>query len=124
MPAIAIRLILAVLMAIHGMGHWDIPRHWGQRTAADSWILGTGAEGIGRVLWIGTILVFLAAAIALAVGLPQWRFVAVAASIVSLAVIVLFFDPKMIIGVLVDVALLVAILVPAASDKLKSIIGV
>jgi uncharacterized membrane protein YphA (DoxX/SURF4 family) len=124
MPAIAIRLVLAVLLAIHGMGHWEITRHWGQRTAADSWILGTGADGIGRVLWIATILVFLAAGIALALGLPQWRFVAVAGSIVSLAVIVLFFDPKMLIGVVVDVALLVAILAPAAADKLKSLIGV
>jgi hypothetical protein len=124
MPAIAIRLILALLVAIHGVAHLDITRVWGSRTAADSWILGGGAEGIGRAISIGAILVLLVAAMALALGLSQWRFVAVAGCFLSLAVIVLFWDPKMALGILIDAALLAAVLVPAASDKLRSLIGV
>jgi hypothetical protein len=123
MPPIALRLVVALLMGIHGMAHWDITRLWGQRPTADSWILGAGGEEIGRVLSGGAILVFLAAGIVLALGLSQWRFVAVAGCLVSLAVIVLFWDPKMILGVLIDAALLAAILVPVASDKLTALIG-
>jgi hypothetical protein len=118
-----VRLILAVFLLAHGLIHAlfvvPAPESEAERASwpfelADSWILrplgldAALARPLGSALVVLTVVAFAVAAIlTLGVGPAAWWAPAVAiASIVSLAVLVLFFDRWLLIGVAIDAVLL------------------
>jgi hypothetical protein len=122
-----IKILVAVVLFAHGIGHVLGPLQVFKVTAAspswngDSWLL-TGATGqtvsnvIGLVLWIGAMVGFVAASAVVMGWLPAswWVPLAVVSSVLSLVAIVLFptaFPMTSTVGaVVVDVAVLVAVL--------------
>ena len=59
MWGILIRIVIGLLLIIHGFAHWQITTVWGSRGSAQSWLLGERGA-LGTVLWalavIGSIL--------------------------------------------------------------------
>ena len=110
------RIGIGFLLVIHGFAHWQITTAWGSKPAEYSWLLSNrglsvaSLHSLGNVLWIVVLLAFIDAGIVLFVGWPWWRMLAIASSVVSLLAIGLFWQPNMVIGVLVDVGILVALL--------------
>lgn len=114
---ILLSLVIGFLLMIHGFAHWNLPTGWGKSPTEHSWLLGSlHAEAstihvIGTVLWIVTLFAFLAAGGALFAHLSWWRTLAVASSIVSLVMILLFWKPALVFGALVDIGVIAALLV-------------
>lgn len=116
MAPLVFRIIIGILLIIHGFAHWNITTAWGSRPAATSWLLSprgvaqASLDAIGNPLWVAALLIFIAAGFAVFFGISWWRWLAVVAAVVSLIAIGLFGQPNMLIGVAVDVAILVALL--------------
>jgi hypothetical protein len=106
MWSVIIGAVIGLLLVIHGFAHWQVTTLWGSRSEASSWILGTSASGLGTMLWVMALLVFLIAGIGAAFHLGWWRPAAITASLVSLVVLGLFWDPRVGIGAAVDVGVL------------------
>jgi hypothetical protein len=115
MATIAIRIVIGLLLMIHGFAHWQITSGWGKVTA-DSAVLralgmGDGAlVSLGTALWVAALLSFNLAGIGVFAGQGWWRALAISAAVVSLLVMGLFWQPNFIIGALVDGGILVALL--------------
>ena len=111
---ILLRITVGILLFIHGMAHWQIITGWGSQSNVQSWLLpqmaASNLQSLGNFLWVATLLTFVLAAILLFFSVEWWRAVAVVASVLSLVVIVLFWQPNMVLGVAVDVGILVALL--------------
>jgi hypothetical protein len=90
------RLILAIVIGAHGLGHilFLVPllgrADWGQ--PAQSWLWGRGglAKGVGSLIWLVAILGLAAAAVGLFQMTDWWRAVAIVAALVSTAGLLLF----------------------------------
>ena len=50
MWAILIRLIIGLLLIIHGFAHWNMTTVWGSKVSAQLWLLGESVA-LGTVLW-------------------------------------------------------------------------
>lgn len=125
MDAGLVKIVVAGVVAAHGVGHllgW-VPA-WGLASfdglSSRSWLLtGFAGDGIARlaagVLFLIPFVGFMIAAAGLLLGQPSWRQVAVGSAIVSLAATALFpqsFATSSTIGsVAVDLAVLYGILV-------------
>jgi hypothetical protein len=109
MPHVLIRIVIGVLLVIHGVAHLEITRAWGARDSSTSWLVGT-SDGLGTVLSTVALIGLALAGLALVGGLGLWRPLAVAAACVSLATIGLYWDPKMALGVVVDLGLVLVLL--------------
>jgi hypothetical protein len=109
MWSIFVRIIIGFLLIIHGFAHWQITTVWGSREPAQSWLLGESGT-LGTVLWAVALTGFILAGIAIFIGLGLWRTLAVAAALVSLLTMVLFWDFRMAIGAIVDLGINVALL--------------
>lgn len=92
-----LRIVLAVVVAAHGIGHvlFLMPlvsssTSWGQ--SAQSWLLGDGglAKGLGILIWLVSLVGFLAAAFGISRETDWWQMVAVVAAAVSTVGLVLF----------------------------------
>ena len=93
------RIVIAVVILAHGIGHvlFLAPclgfSQWGQ--SAQSWLL-TGRLGdtvtrlAGGLLWLVAIVSFAAAGVGLLVQAPWWRTLAVIPAVVSLLALALF----------------------------------
>ncbi|MCC6169194.1 MAG: hypothetical protein IT329_18375 [Caldilineaceae bacterium] len=111
---IGLRVVVGLLLVIHGFAHYQITTGWGSRQSASSWLL-TGLapaslNSLGNALWVVTLLAFIAAGIAVFAGMGWWRGLAILASVLSLIVIGLFWQPNMILGAAVNIGILVALL--------------
>jgi hypothetical protein len=62
------------------------------------------------VLWALALIGFILSGIAVFIGLVLWRPLGVAAALISLLTMVLFWDLRMAIGAILDVGILVALL--------------
>jgi len=107
MWGIVIRIVIGLLLIVHGFAHWNITTAWGAKESARSWLLGD-AGMLGTVLW--ALLGFLLAGIVVFLGWGLWRPLAIGAAAISLITMVLFWDWRMAIGVIVDVGILAALL--------------
>jgi hypothetical protein len=97
-----LKLVLAVVVLAHGVGHLLFlgPSlrvvDWAGQTS-HSWLL-TGALGdgptraIASIIWIATIVLFVAGVCGYLLGTPWWQGATVAGAIVSIVGIVLFWD--------------------------------
>ena len=106
---ILLRIIVGFLLIIHGFAHWEITTAWGSKESATSWLLGQ-AGAFGTALWAVTLVGFTFAGLAVFIGLGIWRPLAIAAAIISLVTMALFWHFSMIIGAVVDVGVLIALL--------------
>jgi hypothetical protein len=112
---IVIRIVIGFLLVIHGFAHWHITTAWDAQPAAVSWLLRNvgldqaSIHTIGNVLWVVTLLAFIATGIFLFSGLSWWRPLAILSSLLSLLTIALFWQPNMVLGVLVDGGILIAL---------------
>jgi hypothetical protein len=112
------RIPIAVAVAAHGVGHvlFLVPllgvADWGQ--SAHSWLLGGGiaAQVAGSALWALAMVGFLTLAGSLVGRQWRWRWAAVAAPVISLAGLVLFWGNPVtspaISATLFDIAMLAA----------------
>lgn len=114
MSQIVLRIVVGLLLIIHGFAHYQITTGWGSKPAIESWLLPTVGmatmQSLGTTLWVATLLAYVATGLVLFMGMEWWRSVAVVASVLSLLVIVLFWQPNMVIGAAIDVGILVALL--------------
>jgi len=103
-----LRIIIGVLLIIHGFAHWEITTAWGTKEVATSWLLGD-AGTLGAVLWALGLGGFILAGVAVFIGLRLWRALAIASALISLVTMALFWDFSMAIGAIVDIGILVAL---------------
>jgi signal transduction histidine kinase len=114
MLQIILRITVGMLLIIHGFAHYHIATGWDARTTAESWLF-AGVEpnsllSLGNTLSTIALLAFVFTGFIVFFGMEWWRAVAVVAAIASLIVIVLFWQPNMVLGIAVDVAILAAVL--------------
>jgi hypothetical protein len=128
MTGSTLRILIAVILLAHGVGHW-----MGAATAlgfisTDSWnarswlftrLFGdSAARGIGLVLWLAALIGFIAAGFALLNWLvphPWWRTLAVVSAVISMIGIILYWNSFAAIfnkvgAVAVNIAVLVGLL--------------
>jgi hypothetical protein len=116
MRSIVIRIVIGILLMVHGFAHWQITTGWGSRVVAESGVLrsvglaDSAIASLGTALWVVALLSFNLAGIAIFAGWGWWRGLAIAAAVVSLLVMGLFWQPSFVLGVAVDVGILVALL--------------
>ena len=112
--AILSRIVVGLLLIVHGFAHYNLPSLWGSRPEVHSWLLGNlgqaSMRAVGNALWLATLLIFLAAGIVTFTNQPLWRILTIGGSVISLLIMLLFWDGKMILGVIVNVAVLAALL--------------
>jgi hypothetical protein len=125
MSTSTLRVVLAVVLIAHGLGHAlgmlsTAGLKLSDTHAPNSWLFtpllgGTPARVVGFVFWLAALLTFVGAGLALAgwaVPRPWWHSLAIAASVTSLAALVLywhglpFFFPNKVGVVAVDLAVL------------------
>lgn len=113
---IMIRIVIGLLLVIHGFAHWHITTAWNSQPTEVSWLLRNlgldqaAIHSLGTVLWVVTLLAFIATGFVLFSGLSWWRPLAMASALISLLTIALYWQPNMVIGAAVDVGTLVALL--------------
>jgi hypothetical protein len=109
---VLIRALAGLLLIAHGLVHLlylapDVEEF----TLDDSWIVGANARRpVAYVLMTATVVAF--ALVGLAVwGVPLlsaiWPALMIAASVVSLVLLVLYWHPRLVFGVAIDLALIV-----------------
>lgn len=96
--------LIIIILFLHGVGHvigiFPTVGLFTEELSADSWLLTnligqTTARWLGFVLWLAATLSFIGTVLSiLSWGIPQdwWRPLAMTASIVSLATIILYWD--------------------------------
>jgi len=108
------RILVGALLILHGFAHYELPTLWGTRPAHISWLLGGLApnqlQSPATILWIAALVLFLAAGVLEWFNRSFWRVLTIAGATVSLVVMVLFWDPQMVLGVIVNCAVLAALL--------------
>ena len=122
--ATLIRIVIGVLLVAHGLVHLlyltpDVPRFSLDR----SWLVpGMASRPVAMVLMWATVAAF--ALLGLAVwGIPglagAWPVIAVIASVLSLALLVAFWSWSLVLGVLIDLALITAAVIrPEWTDRI------
>ena len=127
-----LHIVMALVILVHGIGHvlFLVPllgvADWGQST--ESWLIRTETTTrlLGSVLWMGAIVLFTAAAVALFGVEVAWRPAAIVASIVSLLGITLFWDSSnsaaAVFAATVDITLLMLVIL--AGSTTARIIGI
>jgi hypothetical protein len=126
--SILLRIVIGILLMVHGVAYWTLPTGWDTRSSENTWLLGSlglsasAIHTIGLVVSIVALLGFMAGGLALFAHLSWWRVLAVSASIISLVLILLFWRSNMVFGVLIDVGMMAALLV--ATGPSKELLGV
>lgn len=125
-----VRILYAVFLIAHGLVHAGLaaapipndpnPTPGAFFTAMSrSWLLPRLGLGAPVIRWIGILLVALATIGFILAGLgalgtpgfnDAWRVVAVVSACISLSLLILFWHPWLILGVLIDIALLITLL--------------
>ena len=113
---LAIRILIGVLLMLHGFAHWHITTGWGTRAFAQSSLLsGVGLAdsaiaAFGTGLWVIALLAFNMAGIAIIAHQGWWRAFALVGAMVSLLVIGLYWQSNFVLGTLVDIGIIAALL--------------
>jgi hypothetical protein len=113
---LVIRILIGVLLMVHGFAHWQITTSWGTRAFAQSGLLsGVGLAdsaiaAFGTALWVIALLAFNLAGIAIIAHQGWWRAFAIVAAMVSLLVIGLYWQSSFVLGALVDIGIIGALL--------------
>jgi hypothetical protein len=112
------RILLAVLMAVHGIAHlvgfagaWQlVPGGFPYRTSVLGGQLDLGNAGVRVVglLWLITSVAFVAVAIGTVAGVAWWAPAALTVAVVSLLLSVLEF-PEAHLGVVINLAIIMAL---------------
>jgi hypothetical protein len=112
MSGIAVRLGIGALLLVHGFAHWYVTSGWQAGVPASSWLIGAGrsAEGLATGLWVASLLAFIVAGVAVVAHHAWRRPLLIAAAGVSLLTLAMFWQPNLVLGALVDAALLVLLL--------------
>ncbi|HSK55397.1 MAG TPA: hypothetical protein VK908_09090 [Jiangellales bacterium] len=108
---VVIRAVVGVLVIAHGLVHLlyvapDVPEF----TLKDSWIVPVSVRrSVGIVLIVGTVVAF--ALVGLAVwGVPglagAWPVLTLIASVLSLVLLICFWDVRLVFGVILDLGLI------------------
>lgn len=105
---VVLRILVGALLVVHGIAHVEITSVWGSRDSSTSWLFGD-ADTLGTVLSTVALGGFVLSGLAVFIGLGVWRPLAVVAACFSLVTIALFWDRKLILGVAVNVAIVVAL---------------
>ncbi|MCB0949485.1 MAG: hypothetical protein KDB44_09440 [Mycobacterium sp.] len=119
-----VRLVVGLLLVAHGLVHLlyltdDVPEF----TFEDSWLAPESvARSVGVLLMSVTIALFIALGLAVW-GVPGlsavWPALAIAASVTSLVLMACFWSNRLVIGVLIDVAIVaVAVMRPQWTDTI------
>ncbi|HZD01029.1 MAG TPA: hypothetical protein VFA46_12815 [Actinomycetes bacterium] len=119
-----IRIVAGLLLIAHGLVHLlylapDVKEF----TLRDSWLVsGSAGRPVGVVLMGVTVAAFALLGLALW-GVPplsdRWAVIAIAASVASLALLITFWDVRLVVGVTLDAALIaVAVMRPAWTQQL------
>ncbi len=117
MPPLAIRLVIGLLLIIHGFAHYRITTAWGNRETAEAPLLSAlGAnsatiQSLGNALWRLALLAFIVAGLAVIFQPGWWVAPTVFAAFISVATIGLYWMPSAVAGAVVDVGTLVALLI-------------
>jgi hypothetical protein len=115
MLGFVLRLVIGFLLIMHGFAHWRITSNWGALATAQSTVLSSigltesAIDAFGTALWLVALFVFLAAGAAILFNQEWWRQLAIIGAAVSLLTIALFWQTTMILGALVDVAIVVVL---------------
>lgn len=118
-----LKLILVVVVLMHAVGHllFLVPTlgvaHWADQTG-HSWAMTSAigdspARAIGTLLWVATIVLFVAGVAGFLMAQPWWAGVTIAASVLSIVGIVLMWDgiatTNAVMALVVDVAIIVSL---------------
>ena len=111
--ALALRIGIGVLLMVHGFAHWYVTSGWKADQPASSWLLGSGdaVQPFATLGWGAALVTLLAAGFVTIFWPAGWRATTVVASLVSLAVLALFWRASLWMGLGVDLAVLAALLV-------------
>jgi hypothetical protein len=116
MWSVVARIVIGILLMVHGFAHWHITSAWKPKNPPRSRLLDrlglapTSIAPIGNFLWATALIAFNVAGLTVFANQGWWRPVAIAAAGISLLVILLLWYPGTVIGAVVDVAILVALL--------------
>ena len=117
--AVAIRLVAGLLLIAHGLVHLlYLAPDVDEFALDDSWVVPTGARRpVAYVLTAATVAAFVLVGLALW-GVPLlsgiWPALTIIASLVSLVLLASYWNPRLIFGVAINLALIaVAVLRPA-----------
>jgi len=124
-----VRIVAGLFLVVHGLVHLlyvtpppkDDPKYpfvpeerWFTRAVG---LAPAAAKGVARTLAIVCVALFVIAGIALLANASLWKPTAVGGSLVSLVLMLLFFHPRLVFGVAIDVAIVASVLflhVPAS----------
>ncbi len=129
MSPVLVRIVIGVLLIVHGFAHYQITTAWGSRQAAAAPLLsaiGLSAatiQSLGTVLWVVALLGFIVAGLVVLIHPAGWQIPTIAAALVSLVTIGLYWMPMAALGAAVDVATLVALWFLAFVAFLASIVA-
>lgn len=116
-----LRLVIGGFLIVHGLIHAAIwlPQAFQVRATATadapfdpghSWLISRGSVDVARwsslTLAILAVVFLVAAGVGLWLGLSWWSPAAIIGSLISLLLFVLFFDPWLVLGIAIDLALL------------------
>ncbi len=106
-----VRVVVGLLLVAHGLVHLlylapDVKEF----SLDDSWLLsGSATHSISNVLMVATVVGFVLLGVAVW-GVPglsaTWPAIAIVASVASLALLIAFWDPHLIFGAALDLALI------------------
>ncbi len=106
-----IRVVVGLLLIAHGLVHLlflvpDVKEF----TLEDSWLVsGSASQPIGNLLMAATVVGFVLLGLAVW-GVPvlsdAWPAIAIVASVVSLVLLVMFWDIHLVFGLVLDIALI------------------
>ena len=110
--SLLLRIGIGVLLMVHGFAHWYVTSGWKTDQPSSSWLLGAGdaVQPFATLGWGAALLTLLAAGAVTIFWPAGWRAATVAATLVSLAVLALFWRANLWMGVGVDLAVLAALL--------------
>jgi hypothetical protein len=109
-----VQWIFGAFLIVHGLIHpavWSTPKPTGQKAPFDpshSWLLGD-ARGLASALAVTVAVLYAIAGVGVFVDATWWQALTVATSAVSLALILLTFNPWLLAGIAIDATLIVGV---------------
>jgi hypothetical protein len=115
MPALVIRVAIGLLLIVHGVAHYKITTAWGTKEVAEAPLLSAlgmrapAIQSLGNAWWMVALFSFIVAGLVVLIYPAAWQATTIVASVVSLALIALYWMPKAALGAMIDLGTLVAL---------------